>query len=293
MKTRIVSMVLDVSMGLVALGVFVAADTYFHVAADLRTFVVSVAALYLCVGLIRGRSGSVWLKGSLVSGGGALVLGILLWAQIWHTEVAILLLTVVLFGLCGVRARQYWTAHSAAGAGLTVLVPLAALTTVALATFPTLAARIASRTAVAPAPTFEVSRVDGSLVRSSDWRGHVVVLDYWATWCPACRREMPELERLYRHYQGDSNVIFWAVDVQKNGETPERARVFLQEAGYTLPMAVDRRNSLEQFALADFPSLIVIDRAGRVRLVHTGYDRSEDFQSNLSKEINALLREPL
>jgi len=49
------------------------------------------------------------------------------------------------------------------------------------------------------------------------------------------RREMPELEGLYRQYQKDPNVIFWAVDVQKNGETPKR--VFLQKAGYALPMA--------------------------------------------------------
>jgi thiol-disulfide isomerase/thioredoxin len=293
MVARSISAGLDVLTGLLALVLFLAVDNYFHIAADLRTAVVSLAALYLCAGLIRGRSGSVWLKGLLVSGGGALVLGILLWAQIFHAVLAILLLTVLLFGLCGVRARHYWTAHSAAGAGLMVLVPLAALTTVALATFPALAARIATRTTVAPAPAFEVSRVDGSLVRSTDWRGHVVVLPYWATWCPACRREMPELERLYRQYQRDPNVIFWAVDVQENGETPERAKVFLQKAGYTLPMAVDSRNSVEQLALADFPSLIVIDRAGRVRFVHTGYDGSEDLQGNLSREIDALLKEPL
>jgi thiol-disulfide isomerase/thioredoxin len=123
--------------------------------------------------------------------------------------------------------------------------------------------------------------------------GHVVVLDYWATWCPSCRREMPELERLYRHYQKNPDVIFWTIDVQRNGETPERAKRFLQKAGYTLPMAVDSRNSVEQFALAEFPCLIIVDRAGRTRFVHIGYDGSEDFQSDLSRKIDALLREPV
>ena len=60
-----------------------------------------------------------------------------------------------------------------------------------------------------------------------------------------------------------------------------------------MPMAVDSRNSVEQFAFDDFPELMVIDRAGRVRLVHTGYDGSEDLQGNLSREIDALLKEPL
>lgn len=293
MKTRLVSVVLDVSTGLLALTMFLVFDAFFHVAADLRTSVISVAALYLCAGIIRGRGAKVLQKGLLVSGSGALVLGILLWAQLPHPILAILMLTMVLFGLCGVRARHYWMGRSAAGASLMVIVPLAALTTVALATFPTLAGRVATRTTVASSPTFELSRVDGSLLRSTDWHGHVVVLDYWATWCPACRREMPELERLYRHYQNDPNVIFWAVDVQENGETPERAQGFLQRNGYTLPMAVDSRNSVGQFALAEFPCLIIIDRAGRTRLIHIGYDGSEDFQNNLSKEIDALLREPV
>ena len=292
MKTRILSMLLDVFTGLVALVVFLVADGFFHVAADLRTSVISVAALYLCAGMIRGRRGSVWVTGSLVGGSGALALAILLWTQIQHEACAILVSTVVLFALSGVRARHYFTARSAVGVASMALAPLTALTIIALVTFPTLAARMATRTTVAPSPTFELSRADGSLVRSIDWRGHVVVLDYWATWCPACRREMPELERLYRHYQNDPNVIFWAVDVQQNGETPERARAFLQKTGYTLPMAVDSGNSVEKFALAEFPCLIIIDRTGRTRLVHIGYDGSEDFQSNLTRQIDALLREP-
>jgi hypothetical protein len=170
MKTRIVSTLLDVSTGLIALTVFLVIDGFFHVAADLRTSVISVAALYLCAGVIRGRSGSVWLRGLLVGGSGALVLVILLWAQIHHAALAILVSTVVLFGLCGVRARHYWTARSAIGVASMVLVPLAALTIVALTTFPTLAARFATRTTIAPSPTFEVSRVDGSLIRCTDWR---------------------------------------------------------------------------------------------------------------------------
>jgi len=120
----------------------------------------------------------------------------------------------------------------------------------------------------------------------------VVVLDFWATWCPACRREMPELEKLYRRYEGNSRVSFWAVDVQKNGETPEKARAFMQNAGYTLPLALGHEERLAGL-LEGFPSLLIIDTAGRIRLVHTGYDRSEKFQAELAGEIDKLLGERL
>ena len=86
-------------------------------------------------------------------------------------------------------------------------------------------------------------------------------------------------------------VTFWAVDVQKDGETPEKARDFMKQAGYTLPVACGSEKSLGGLHLEGFPSLIVIDKSGRVRLAHTGYDGSEQLQANLSGEIQTLLAE--
>ena len=81
------------------------------------------------------------------------------------------------------------------------------------------------------------------------------------------------------------------MDVQKGGETPEKARAFMQNAGYTLPIALSTEESSEGLKLEGFPSLVIIDAAGRVRLIHTGYDRSEQFQARLSGEIDTLLAE--
>lgn len=61
---------------------------------------------------------------------------------------------------------------------------------------PGLATRIATRQMITAAPLFSVRKLDGTVVNSAEFRGSVVVLDYWATWCPACRREMPDLEKL-------------------------------------------------------------------------------------------------
>ncbi|HEY3928732.1 MAG TPA: TlpA disulfide reductase family protein [Candidatus Koribacter sp.] len=296
MRRRIVAVALDVLMGLLAFGVFLGLDTYFHVASDLRTAVVSIAVLFVMAGLLRGRDGSAWRQGLQVSAGGVLVMFALLWAAIFHTTLAVLLLTAVLFAVCGVRARQYWANHLPVRGSLTIFAPLAAVVIIALTAMPRLAGGVATRQTATPAPAFAVSRLDGSIVHSTDWHGRVVVIDYWATWCPACRRELPELEKLYRGYRNNPEVVFWAVDVQQNGENPEKASAFFQKASYSLPIAIDSENSADlltkRFAFEGFPALIVIDRDGRVRLVHIGYDRAEHLGDNLSKKIQELLKEP-
>ena len=293
MRVKIISVVADILTGLAALFLFILGDAFIHLGADLRICIVTLAVLYLGAGFLRGHGlpGNAWLKGLLVSSGGSLVLLILLWGQLLHLVLAMLLWIAILSAICGVRARHLW-GRSATRAGLTLLVPLAALALVVVATIPALATRMATRQTNAPALAFfSISRLDGTMVNPAEFRGRVVVLDYWATWCPACRREMPDLERLYRRYQGNPKVTFWAVDVQKDGETAEKARSFMQSAGYTLPIALGSEKYVEGLNLEGFPSLIIIDTAGRVRLIHTGYDRSEQFQAKLSGQIDNLLAE--
>jgi thiol-disulfide isomerase/thioredoxin len=295
MRGRVISVVADILAGLVALVLFVLGDSYFHVGADLRIGVVTLAILYLFAGLVRGqgRPGNAWLKGLLVNSGSSLVLLTLAWGGVQPVILAILLLIANLFTICGVRVRHLWAAQSAARGGMMLFASLAALVVAAVATIPALTTRIATRKTSAPAPAFSISRLDGTVVSSSDFRGRVVVLDFWASWCPPCRRELPEVEKLYRRYQGNSKVSFWAVDVQRNGETPEKGRDFMQKAGYTLPLAFGSQKSYEALSLEGLPSLIIIDKSGRIRLVHTGYDRSERLQDELSKEIDTLLDERL
>jgi len=292
MRVRIISVVADILTGLAALFLFFLGDGFIHLAADLRTCIVSLAVVFLGAGFVRGqgRPGNAWLKGLLVSSGGSLVLLILLWSRLFHLVVVMLLLIANLSAICGVHARRLW-GRSATEAALTLFVPLAALALVVMTMVPALATRIANRETSAPAPDFSISRLDGTVVNSAEFRGRVVVLDYWATWCPACRREMPELEKLYQRYKGNRRVSFWAVDVQGNGETPEKAQAFMQNEGYTLPIALGSEKSSERLNPDGFPSLVIIDTTGRVRLIHTGYDRSEQFQAKLSAQIDTLLAE--
>jgi thiol-disulfide isomerase/thioredoxin len=278
-----------------ALVLFVVGDNYLHVGADLRVAVTVLAFLYLCAGIIRGhnRPKNTWLKGLLLSSGASVILLVLGSDSLPHLILATFLLIAIVFAACGVRVRRLWAAQSALRGGVTALACMAALVVLALTTIPALATRIATRKMSAPAPAFSISRLDGSAVESRELRGRVVVLDFWATWCPACRRELPEIEKLYRRYQGNPMVTFWAVDVQKDGETPEKARDFMKKAGYTLPVACGSEKSLDSLSVEGFPALIVIDKSGKVRLVHVGYDRSEQLHAAISGEIQTLLDERL
>jgi len=295
MKSRLVSGAADILAGLAALVVFFLADGFIHVAADLREAVLVLSVLCLSAGLLRGngRPVNAWLKGLLVASGGALAMIVLLWNQVQHAFLAIFLLVMYLFTVCGVRARRLWS-HQLAGKGAIILLaPFSALSIFASTTIPTVATRVATRliTVPAPPPAFSLSASDGGQINSAGLRGRVVILSFWATWCPACRRELPELDKLYRTYQNNSSVSFWAVDILGNGETADKAKAFLQKAGYGLPIAFATEKSLEDFGGDGLPFLVIMDKSGHIRLVHSGYDRSEPLQPELAKEIKALLNE--
>jgi thiol-disulfide isomerase/thioredoxin len=293
MRSTVISAVADVLVGLGGLVLFVLGDSYFHVGADLRVAVVVLAVVYLCAGLARGNGPprNVLLKGLLVSSGSSLAILILGWDSMRRPVLVVLLVTAILFAVCGVDARRLWARHSARRASLLLAGPLAGFGIAAAAMLPAFTSQLATQKTNTPAPVFSINRLDGGAVSTSEFRGRVVLLDFWATWCPACRREMPELDKLYRQYQVNANVSFWAVDVPKNGDTPQKAREFMLKSGYRLPVAVADEKSLQSLNLEGYPALIIIDKSGRIRLVHSGYDGSERLQAELGKEIDSLLKE--
>jgi len=291
MRSRLASGTADILAGLASLVLFVVTDSFLHVGADLREGVVVLSLLYLAAGLLRGtgRPDNAWLKGLLVASGGALALLVLGWNSMSHAFLAILLLVASLFTVWGVRARHLWSHQSAVKWGLILLAPVTALVLFAFTTIPTVATRVATRRIAVPAPAFSMTASGGGQINSAGLHGRVVVLAFWATWCPACRRELPELDQLYRRYRSNSSVSFWAVDVLDNGETAAKATDFMRKAGYSLPLSFASERSSEDLGGDGLPFLIILDESGRVRLVHNGYDLSEQLQPQLSKVIEALL----
>jgi thiol-disulfide isomerase/thioredoxin len=295
MRGRVASGAADVLAGLAAVFLFVIIDSFVHIAADLRQGVVALALLSAIAGLVRGaaRPENLWLKALLVASAGTLVLLLLGWNQLMHPVLALLLLATVSFTVLGVRSRRLCARHSAAKSAITLLAPLGALLVVAVVAIPSFASRVATRQVTVTPPRFSFTANDGSIQSGAGLRGRVVVLDFWATWCPACRREMPEMEKLYRRYEADPRVSIWAVDALGDNETPEKARGFIAKNGYTLPIGFMREQLIAAFGVDGLPSLVVMDKSGSIRLLHLGYDRSEGLQPELTREIETLLRETM
>jgi thiol-disulfide isomerase/thioredoxin len=112
----------------------------------------------------------------------------------------------------------------------------------------------------APAQSFDVHRTDGRTDALAHYRGHVVLMNLWATWCPPCRQEMPELERFSREYAG--RVVVLGID---QGESAAAAARFGREAGVTFPILVDDQQQYGRaYSALGLPTSVVVSRDGRV-----------------------------
>jgi peroxiredoxin len=112
------------------------------------------------------------------------------------------------------------------------------------------------------APDFELLTPEGEPMRLSHLRGRPVWLNFWAPWCPACRTEMPRLERFYLHREEEDGLVILGVGVQ---DTPEAMRAYADEVGVTYPIVVDGDSVVaNQYRALALPVHYWIDRDGVV-----------------------------
>ena len=114
------------------------------------------------------------------------------------------------------------------------------------------------------APDFSVIDEEGNAVRLSDMRGKPVVLNFWASWCPPCRQEMPEFDKLHRELGGE--VHFMMVDLVDGGtETVESGARFVRDQGYGFPVYFDTKGqAAEAYGIMSIPATFFIDATGNV-----------------------------
>ncbi len=120
-----------------------------------------------------------------------------------------------------------------------------------------------------PAPDFTLTDQYGETHTLSDYKGKIVFLNFWATWCPPCRAEMPDIQALYEENleNADSDLVFLAVAFPgHSGETdPEGIKAFLEENGYTYPTLMDSEASLvSPYYITAFPTTYMIDAEGNI-----------------------------
>lgn len=137
-----------------------------------------------------------------------------------------------------------------------------------------------------PAPDFALKSATGENMRLSEYRGDIVMINFWATWCGPCRQEMPLLDELYGRYQ---RVGFRLLGVNIDDDA-NRAMQMVKELGVGFPVLFDSRKEVSKlYDVEAMPVTLLLDREGTVRHVHHGY--KPGYEQIYLDQIRALLRE--
>ena len=136
------------------------------------------------------------------------------------------------------------------------------------------------------APDFALKSSTGKNLRLSEYRGDVVMINFWATWCGPCRQEMPLLDELYTRYQ---RVGFSLLGVNIDDDS-SRAVQMIEELGVNFPVLFDASKQVSKlYEVEAMPVTVLVDREGTVRHVHHGY--KPGYEDKYLTEVRALLRE--
>ena len=111
-----------------------------------------------------------------------------------------------------------------------------------------------------PAPDFTFPGLDGKMVSLSDYKGKVVLVNIWATWCPPCVDEMPSMEKLYRKFKGENFEIL-AVSIDEPG--PKAVAPFMEKTRLTFPALIDSKGAIKPvYRISGIPESFIIDKHG-------------------------------
>jgi Thiol-disulfide isomerase and thioredoxins len=136
------------------------------------------------------------------------------------------------------------------------------------------------------APGFALPSRSGDTVSLDKYKGQVVMLNFWASWCGPCRQEMPLLDQMHKRYSALGFTLI-GVNVEANTKDAER---WLSETPVSFPVVFDKESKVSKlYDVSAMPSTVFIDRKGNVRYLHRGYKAGDE--SEYLNQIRALLKE--
>lgn len=116
------------------------------------------------------------------------------------------------------------------------------------------------------APDFSLSDIHGNIISSTSLQGKIVLINFWASWCPPCRAEMPSLNKLYLELKGDNRFVFLFVN---EDDDKSKAIQFIQKNNYSIP--IYKRNHIPpEIYNGTLPTTVVLDKQGNIVLKHEG-----------------------
>ncbi len=115
------------------------------------------------------------------------------------------------------------------------------------------------------APDFELTRLSGEKVRLSELKGKKVIINFWATWCPPCKAEMPHMQNYYENHAEENNVEILAVNLT-SGDRVKNVEEFVKDYGLTFPIPMDTEGKVGQmYQAVTIPTSYMIDTTGHIQ----------------------------
>ena len=136
----------------------------------------------------------------------------------------------------------------------------------------------ASQTGGAMAADFTLQDLSGKDVKLSDMKGKVVVLEFWATWCPPCRASIPGIEKLYEAYK-DKGVVVLAVSMDEGGW--DAVQSFVKEYGIKYTVLKGNEDVAVKYQVRSIPMLLVLDKEGKISKRYLGFGSDEDIEQDI------------
>jgi len=137
-----------------------------------------------------------------------------------------------------------------------------------------------------PAPAFTLTDLAGNSAALSQYKGQVVMVNFWATWCGPCQQEMPLLDQMYRKFKPAG---FTLIGVNVDKDAPP-VKDLLTRKPVSFPVLLDPSNTVSKsYHVDEMPSSVIIDRQGNVRYVHRGYKPGDE--NEYQDRIRQLIRE--
>ena len=133
------------------------------------------------------------------------------------------------------------------------------------------------------APDISMRNADGKKIKLSDFKGKVILLNFWGTWCPPCRGEMPDLDKVYKEYK-DAGVLILAANVQgvSREVSVKGVKEWFAKKGYSMPLVfVEAKDASSMYGINAFPTSFFINPEGRVEFYQPGALKEEQMKKAL------------
>jgi len=141
--------------------------------------------------------------------------------------------------------------------------------------------KIENQTSSNKAPNFTLEDLNGKNVKLSDFKGKVVIINFWATWCPPCKAEIPDFIELYKTYQKKGLVILGIALDNK-----EKVVKFVKDNGINYPILMGNQEVSNLYGgISGIPTSFVVDRKGIIKNVFVGLRSKEVFEQNIKDNL--------